>query len=111
MVEAHVRRGLDIIVDGTHTTHSSVHPYATLAKKHSYHFGFLLVRTPLETCLSRRVPNGFPEPVLWRMHNQLKNFEEERYFRDYPELYLGRGVWGSDPVPLIERKLGIEMLP
>lgn len=70
----------NVILDGTHTTWKSIQTYIDAIPEEiqgDISFVIELVNRPIESCKACRVPNGFPESVIDRMAEQLKEFSIE----------------------------------
>lgn len=75
MIEALLSRGHDVLVDGTHTTKTSIRRNFEIDLDASW----TLINTPVEVCKKRAVESGQPDlvPVLDRTGRQLRSLLDE----------------------------------
>jgi predicted kinase len=72
MVRASLIRGLDVVLDGTHTTIFRRERVINLGKEYDADIKVIFVNTPYETCIERAVESSFPLAVMDRMRANLE---------------------------------------
>jgi len=72
MVRASLIRGLDVVLDGTHTTRFRREKVINLGKEYGADVTIIHVKTPYETCIKRATESDFPLAVMERMHVSLE---------------------------------------
>ena len=72
MVRASLIRGLDVVLDGTHTTRFRRERVINLGKEFDADIKVIFVKTPYETCVERAIESNFPLAVMDRMRANLE---------------------------------------
>lgn len=72
MVRASLIRGLDVVLDGTHTTRFRREKVINLGKEYEADVTIFFVKTPYETCIERAIESDFPVDVMERMQASLE---------------------------------------
>lgn len=72
MVRASLIRGLDVVLDGTHTTRFRREKVINLGKEYGADITIIHVKTPYETCIERAKESDFPLAVMERMRLNLE---------------------------------------
>jgi len=72
MVRASLIRGLDVVLDGTHTTRFRRERVINLGKEYGADITIIHVKTPYETCIKRAIESDFPLAVMERMRANLE---------------------------------------
>jgi predicted kinase len=72
MVRASLIRGLDVVLDGTHTTRFRRERVINLGREYEADITIFFVKTPYETCIKRAIESDFPVDVMERMQASLE---------------------------------------
>jgi len=72
MVRASLIRGLDVVLDGTHTTRFRRERVINLGKEYGADITIIHVKTPYETCIKRAIESDFPLAVMERLRANLE---------------------------------------